>query len=368
LQVFEIVINIGLLVFGLVLLSQGSEYFVEAASKLAKSVGLSELVIGLTIVAVGTSLPEIVSSSLSIAVESGDLALGNILGSCIANLTLVVGLSALYSPLASNTLILYRDSKVMIFIIAVLGFTILDPITPARIVAYEGLILLVLFIVYVLFLFDGRDERESSYQFELFVDYLIRLRFLTTLRGLVRRPIPPKKSQSENVNQETEEPSTPQEQLKGSSKEVIIVILSCTGVIVGAQFVVQSAISISLIWGIEEGVIGLTVIAVGTSLPEIMVSVNSARRGFGRLLIGNVMGSNIVNVTLGIGFVVLIVPAFVNILTVGLLVGLTLLISVIFYYTIKTGWRVTRREGVLLLICYILTQIVYISILQFGGI
>jgi cation:H+ antiporter len=256
----------------------------------------------------------------------------------------------------------------MIFIIAILGFAILDPITPARIVAYEGLILLFLFVVYILFLFDGRNERESSYQFELFVEYLIRLRFLTTLRGLVRRPIPPKKSHSEDVKQEYEESSTPQEQGELPTKEIIIVILSCIGVIVGAQFVIRSAIGISLIWGIEEGVIGLTVIAVGTSLPEIMVSVNSARRGFGRLLIGNVLGSNIVNVTLGVGFVVLVIPASVNYLTVGLLIGLSLVVSTIFYYTIKTGWRVTKKEGVFLLMCYVLTQIVSISIFQLGGI
>ena len=350
------------------MLSQCSEYFVEAASKLAKSVGFSELVIGLTIVAIGTSLPEIVSSSLSIVVGSGDLALGNILGSCIANLTLVVGLSALFSPLASNTLILYRDAKVMILIVVILGFTILDPITPAQIVAYEGLILLILFLVYILFLFDGRDERESSFQFELFVEYLIRLRFLTTLRGLVRRPIPPKKAKSEFLNQESVQTAAHQEQLKRPYKEIIIVILSCTGVILGAQFVVNSAVSISLVWGIEEGLIGLTVVALGTSLPEIMVSLNSARKGFGRLLIGNVLGSNIANATLGVGFVVLVVPATVNILTVGLLVGMLLLVSVIFYYTIKTGWRVTRREGILLLMCYILAQVVSISIFQFSGI
>ncbi len=365
-QTFEIALNIGFLILGLVMLSQGSEYFVEAASKLARAAGYSELLIGLTLVAIGTSLPEIVSSSFSIVVGSGDLAMGNILGSCTANLTLVVGLSALFSPLASNALILYRDAKVMILIIAILGISVLDPITPAQIAAHEGLILLVLFIAYILFLFDSRDERESSYQFELFVDFLIRMRFLTTLRGLVRRP-PRKSSQPDSTIVEREEGSVRREYGRRFDKDVIVVVLSCTGVILGAQLVVQSAINISFFWGIEEGVIGLTVIALGTSLPEIMVSVNSARKGFGRLLIGNVIGSNIVNVTLGLGFVVLAVPASMELLTAGLLVGLSLFVSLLFYLTIRNDWRVTRREGVLLLLCYIFTQIASISIIQLGG-
>jgi cation:H+ antiporter len=360
-------LNIGILVVGLIILSQGSEYFVETASKLAKSAGVSELFIGLTLVAIGTSLPEIVSSYLANAVGSADLAFGNILGSCIANLTLVIGLSALLSPLASNAIILGRDAKVMIFIIVILGFFVFDPITPARILAYEGVILLLLFIAYTLFLYDGRDERETSYQFEMFVKYLIRLRFLTTLRGVFRRPISPESTMQEPSDQESVTNSVVQEHYEQPWKDLAAILLSGAGVILGAQLVIQGAIYLSFFWGIGEGVIGLTVIAVGTSLPEIMVSVNSARRGFGRLLIGNVIGSNIVNVTLGVGFAVLIVPASIELQTAGLLVGLSLLSSVLFYLVIKNDWRVTRREGVLLLISYIATQIAAISIMQFGG-
>lgn len=329
--------------------------------------GVSELFIGLTLVAVGTSLPEIVSSSVAIAAGSVDLAFGNVFGSFIANLTLVVGLSAIIAPLASNAAILGRDTKVMIFIVLFLGFSVFDPLTPTYITAYEGIILLLLFVTYVLFLYDNRDECETCYQFEVFVDYLIKLRFLTTLRGLARRPSTPESSTTETANQEGDIKSAPQEHRRPSYQEIIIVILSCLGIIVGAQFAIQGAVYLSSSWGISEGVIGLTVIALGTSLPEIMVSVNSARKGFGRLLIGNVIGSNIITITLGLGFAVLVVPASIDLPEAGLLVGLSLFISILFYYIIKEDWRVTRREGVLLLLCYVLTQITVFSILQLGG-
>ena len=361
-----ILLNIGLLALGLIMLSQGSEYFVEAASKLARAAGVSELFIGLTLVAIGTSLPEIVSSSLAIAVGSADLAVGNILGSCVANLTLVVGLSAIFAPLASNAVILDRDTKIMIFIILFLGFALFDPFTPAQITAYEGIILLLLFITYILFLYDSRDECETCYQFEVFVDFLIRLRFLTTLRGLARRPSPHEAVIPEYHNQEVDGKSTSQKHANRPYRDIIIVVLAGIFVILGAQIAVQGAVYISLSWGISEGVIGLSVIALGTSLPEIMVSINSARKGFGRLLIGNVIGSNIVNITLGLGFVVLAVPASIDLLTAGLLVGLSFLIAILFYYIIRRDWRVTRREGVVLILCYIFFQITVFSILQLG--
>ncbi len=365
-QAFEAVFSIGLLVLGLIMLSQGSEYFVEAASKLARAVGISELYIGLTLVAIGTSLPEIVSSSLAIAAGSADLAFGNILGSVMANLTLVVGLSAIFAPLASNAVILDRDAKIMIFIVFFLGFSLFDPFTPSQIIAYEGIILLLLFVTYLLFLYDSREECETCYQFKVFVDFLIRLRFLTTLRGIARGPTPTESSIDESANQEVGDGPTLQEHRR-PYQEIIVASIAALGVVVGAQFAIQGAVNISFSWGISEGVIGLTVIALGTSLPEVMVSVNSARKGFGRLLIGNVIGSNIITITLGLGFGVLAGPTSIDPVTAGLLVGLSLFISILFYYVIKMDWRVTRREGIVLLLCYILSQIVVFSILQLGG-
>ncbi|MFW9944567.1 MAG: sodium:calcium antiporter, partial [Candidatus Sifarchaeia archaeon] len=302
----------------------------------------------------------------AIVAGSADLAFGNVLGSFVANLTLVVGLSAVFAPLASNAAILGRDAKVMILVVVFLGFSVLDPFTPTRIIAYEGIILLLLFLTYVLFLYDNRNECETCYQFEVFVDYLIRLRFLTTLRGLARRAPSQERSKAEPTSQEENDKPMPEGQRIHTHREVFIVVISCVGVVVGAQSVILGAVNLSFLWGISEGVIGLTVVAVGTSLPEIMVSVNSARRGFGRLLIGNVIGSNIVNITLGLGFAVLVVPASIDLPTAAFLVGLSLLISVLFYYIIRRDWRVTRREGVLLLLCYGLCQVAFVGVLQLG--
>ncbi|MHA1936211.1 MAG: sodium:calcium antiporter, partial [Candidatus Thorarchaeota archaeon] len=173
--------NLGLFLFGLALLIYGSDVFVESASKLARTLGVSQLFIGLTIVAIGTSLPEIVASSAAVIAGKPQLAFTNIIGSTIINMTLIVGVSALISPLASNAVVIERDAKVMILVIASLAVFMLDPLTPGIIAVWEAGFLLMLFIAYLSFLITRPEDCESCYQFHVFVDYLIRLNFLTSL-------------------------------------------------------------------------------------------------------------------------------------------------------------------------------------------
>jgi cation:H+ antiporter len=153
-QLVAVLLNIGLFVAGLSMLVYSSDVFVEYASRLAKEIGISELTIGLTIVAIGTSMPEIVSSILSILAEKPALAFGNIMGSFLVNLTLIIGVSALLSPLASNAVVLERDSKIMILIVLVLVAAILEPFSPGLITFWEGLILITLFFAYLSFLYS----------------------------------------------------------------------------------------------------------------------------------------------------------------------------------------------------------------------
>jgi len=363
-QLELMIVNIGLFLLGLALLIFGSDVFVESASKLARNLGISELFIGLTIVAIGTSLPEIVASSTAVLAGKSQLAFTSIIGSTVINLTLIIGVSALISPLASNAVVIDRDAKVMILIIGVLAVFMLDPITPGMIVIWEAAFLLVLFIAYQSFLITRQEECESCYQFHVFVDYLIRFRFLTSLGGL----FPKRRGKKEKKQDTSSEYEVGTEGFRFDIlKDLLLVIISALLIIVGAQLVVAGSEFITQTWGIQEGVIGVMIVALGTSLPELTVSMNSARRGFGRLLIGNVIGSNIVNITLGIGLVSLVVPTVI-LLVLGnvVLMFFALFVAFIFFYIIRKDWRVTRWEGVILVILFLVAQIITIYFEQFG--
>lgn len=361
-QLFVVALHLVVFVLGLVLLIYGSEYFVESASRIAKGMGVSELFIGLTIVAIGTSLPEIVSSTAAVLAGKSSLALSNVLGSYIANISLIVGFSAVIAPIAANAIVIERDAKIMILISFVLGISIFDPLTPGVIVLWEAVILLVLFVAYISFLYYGREECETCYQFFFFVEYLIRLRFMTTLRGLRGRP---KARQKEDEEQE----GTGQEERVGvTARDALVVLVAAAFIAVGAQLVVVGADFMTLAWGIQEGVVGVTMLAIGTSLPELTVSLNSVKKGFGRLLIGNVIGSNIVNVTLGLGLITLFVPASVGVsLGTVTLLGFTLGMGILFFAIIRKKWRVTRASGTFLLLMFVMAQIAIVSVTQILG-
>lgn len=362
-QLLVVVLNLAVFVLGLILLIYGSEYFVESASRIAKGLGVSELFIGLTIVAIGTSLPEIVSSSTAVLAGKPSLALSNILGSFIANISLVVGFSALVAPVAANAIVIERDAKIMILIGLVLAVSIFDPITPGVIVFWEAAILLVLFVAYISFLYYGREECETCYQFYFFVEYLIRLRFMTTLRGLRVR------SKSEQEQDAKGDESRLEEGWGGvSRRDVLLVMGAGLFIAIGAQFVVVGTDFMTTTWGIQEGVVGVAMLSIGTSLPELTVSLNSVKKGFGRLLIGNVIGSNIMNITLGIGLITLVTPANVGVgLDVITLVAFAIGIGLLFYAIIRTRWRVTRISGVLLLMMFLLAQAAIIAVTQLFG-
>ncbi|TFG07622.1 calcium/sodium antiporter [Candidatus Thorarchaeota archaeon] len=353
-QEITVLLNLGLFAGGLAILVYGSEHLIQAATRLAKTFGVSDLLIGLTIVAIGTSLPEIVSSLTALAAGKADLAFANVAGSSLTNLTLVVGLSALAAPLATNHIVLDRDTKIMTLSFILLAIMVFDPLTPGIITWWEGGILLVLMIAYLSFLHWGREECDTCYQFSIFVDFFIRLRFITSLRG--RAPLPRTSRAAQGgsvVSSERESEGEPSRIGRQQASDLVIILIAALGVTVGAQWVVSGAEFISLNFGIAESVIGFTLIALGTSLPELTVSLNSARHGFGRLLIGNVVGSNIINITMGLGFANMFFPAATaNLFLAAVLLLLMLGIAPVFYWIIRKDWRVTRREGFVLTFLY----------------
>jgi cation:H+ antiporter len=362
-QIVEISINIGLFFFGLLFLVRGSDYLIQASTRLAKSMGVSDLFIGLTIVAIGTSLPEIVSSIAAIIVGKSNLAFANIIGSSLANLTLVVGISAIVAPLATNHIVLDRDTKIMILVVLILGLLIFNPLTFGYISILGSLVLILLLFAYLSFLYWGREECDTCYQFHIFVDFFIRLKFLTSIRST--ESVHSSSSVSKKTEtDETHETVESQEAISKSlfSKDLLIMVISALSVAFGAQLVITGAEFISTTWGIGESVIGFSLIALSTSLPEISVSINSARHGFGRLLIGNVVGSNIVNISLGLGLASVFIPLQVDIFLAGLLLLFMISVSLVFYYVIRKDWRVTRREGIVLFFLYAMIQGVMLTL------
>ena len=266
------VFNIPIFIVGLALLCYSANWLVKGSSLLAKSYGIKPLIVGLTIVAIGTSAPELVVSVIAVIEKSSDLALGNIIGSNICNIGLILGICSLMCPLAVPSLLLKKELPIMVFTSGLLFFFGAN-LLISRV---EGVILLVGMISFMLYLIlpalKGREEVHLD------------------------------------INDEKEYTKNGINRLKN----IGLVIAGMSGLVVGSHMMVKSSIFIAKSIGISEFVIGLVVVAVGTSLPELSTSVVAALRKETDILVGNVIGSNISNVLLVIGTVAVLEPLSVD--------------------------------------------------------
>ncbi len=310
------------LIGGLVLLIAGGDLLVRGAVKVAERLGVSPLVIGLTLVGFGTSTPELVTSVQAALSGSPGIAFGNIVGSNIANILLILGISALILPIAVSSSALRRDAVVMLGVAAV--FAALSFAMPlGRLV---GVALIVALIAYIYLAF--RQESSSSEHGAVY-DKAAALEAVDP--GLHPKPSP----------------------AGGMVTPLLLAVGGLVLVVVGGAFLVKGAVAIAQSFGIPETVIGLTIVAVGTSMPELVTSVVAAFKRQSDVAFGNIVGSNIYNI-LGIGGgTALISPTRVpeQIVTFDnlLMVGVSLLL-VIFA---ATGLRIARWEGAVLLAGYL---------------
>jgi cation:H+ antiporter len=263
------------LIAGVVLLVAGAEVLVRGASRIAILAGVSPLVIGLTIVAYGTSAPEAAVSIMAGLANQPDIAVGNVVGSNIANVLLILGLSALAAPLIVAQQLVRLDVPIMIGIsVLVLLFGWNGSISAA-----EGTILVIGAVAYTAFLI-----RQS------------------------------RKEKSQEVRQEYEQEFSAEEAKKsGIGVNVLLVLGGLAILILGSRFLVTSAVAIAQRFGVSELVIGLTIVAVGTSLPELATSVIASLRGERDIAVGNVVGSNIFNLLLVLGAAGIAAPAGVTV-------------------------------------------------------
>ncbi len=303
------------LVGGFVGLYYGASFLVRGSVDIARKVGISSLVIGLTFVACGTSMPELVVSIQAALTGHVDISLGNIVGSNICNIALILGMSALITPLTVNKALLKFDAPVMILgtLLLALFYAITGGLNRV-----EALLLLVLFVAYILYTIRQAKREEAT--------------------------------QKDVVSQEA--PSAePSEKLLAVPLALLLAIAGL-GILVGAsKLFVYGAVGFATWLEVSPAVIGLTIVAIGTSLPELATSVIAALHGERDIAIGNVVGSNIFNVFAILGIAPLFRPMLHSQISMFDL-GTMLLLSVILLPLMLTGRRINRLEGAFLLILY----------------
>jgi cation:H+ antiporter len=313
-----------LLVAGLVMLWKSADILVDGAIGLAKRLGISALVVGLTVVAMGTSTPEVAASIAAVLQKGGgDIAIGNVFGSNIANLALVGGLAALIRPIRVRKKILQREMPAML-LVALLLWPLLGNLSLSR---PEGVLLLAVFSA-LIFVTVYMAQKESKNKAET---------------------IPQTSGQSEKSDT-----------AKPLKTNILFVIIGLVGLTVGAKMVVTGAVFVGRKVGLSEGVIGLTIIAFGTSLPELVTCVVAAVKGHHDISIGNLVGSNIFNTLLVTGAASMVRPFEVaKRFAGGADYWIMIIVSGVFLLMALAGRRISRTNGTILFCGYV-AYIVYL--------
>ncbi|MCD6237379.1 MAG: calcium/sodium antiporter [Thermoplasmata archaeon] len=298
----DLLINSLMFIVSTILLYKGSDILIIGTSKTAARIGVSSLIISLTIVAYGTSAPELTTSTIAAIHSHPLLSLGNVIGSCFANLLLVLGISAIVKPISVSKTIIRREVPILLLVVAL--FTSLSYFGLLNVVG--GTILIISFVLYILFFLRiAHMERDTN-----------------------------------NIEKDG-----------NLRRNVAFIIFGIIGVVVGAELLVDSAVFFARWFGVSEMVIAVSMVAIGTSIPELVVSSMASNREEGDISIGNLIGSIIFNILLIMGIVSIITEVAVDfraLMSMVLLFFATLFLVPIFY----TGKRISRIEGVFLVTIY----------------
>ncbi|MCG2811655.1 MAG: calcium/sodium antiporter [Candidatus Aminicenantes bacterium] len=324
---------------GLLLLVKGADYFVKAAASLAKKLGVSEFVIGLTLVALGTSVPELASVLAAAFKKQGGLVLGTVIGSNVANMLLITGLAAALTAVRTRREMIGRDGYIM------LGATALFCLfawngTFSRL---EAAAMLLVYVAYTLFLFTAKAGLEERYGFRSFLNYLFRFRYILTIKHGVLAGLGRGKAGDRKIERVFRE---------GVAKDLLVMLIGGAAIACGADLFIGAAVYFAGLLKVPPVLVGASVVALGTSLPEMSVTVSAARKGFGNIALGNILGSSITNIGLIIGVSGLILPLETTQERLPLLLGFLLLASLLLLVFIRSAWRIRRWEGAILLTLY----------------
>lgn len=312
------IIEVLLIVVGIVVVLWGADRFTDGACGLARLLKVSELVIGLTVVALGTSLPEFMVSFMSVLRGSSDMSVGNIIGSNVFNILVIIGASAIMKTLTVEKSFLKRDLPICL---AASVFLFAFSVTEGMIARWEGLLLVLFFCVY------------------LYMAYRVAMKDRKT----------PQLPMGGDAGQGATEKNLP---LKGVWGYLLLLIVGIVALVIGGRVLVDNAAAVAREWGVSESVIGMTILAGGTSLPELATSVVAASKGSLGLAFGNVIGSNVFNIAFVIGTCSSILPMAVTEITQldwFMLVGSCILVWIVAF----TRRELCRGEGILLVLCYL---------------
>ncbi|WP_445475845.1 calcium/sodium antiporter [Methanococcoides methylutens] len=336
--------NLIVLLIGLILLVKGSDHFVSSASAIAKRFGVSEFIIGLTLVAVGTSIPELASSIAASLSQSSGIVIGNVVGSNIANIALIVGCAAIIAVVKTESDMLKRDGYIMLFASTLFLLLAFD----LQISRVEAVILVLFYVAYVFFLFEDKSKYENKSYFREFIRYFVKFKYVGSMNQRIRTGVSNHKSSKSQEGQENKK------ELTGIYKDLLILAISGIAVIFGAKYFVDEAIFFAHLFQVPDTFIGVTLVAVGTSLPELMVTISAARKGYGNIAIGNVIGSNITNIFLVLGISAFVFPLEITGLSIMFTIPFMIMISVVLLWFINTHWEIRRIEGIALLLLYLI--------------
>ena len=304
------IINILLLVLGFILLIKGADIFVDGASSTAQNFKVSKMLIGLTIIAFGTSAPELAVSLKALSSGSTDMVLGNVIGSCILNIFLILGIASVIHPIKIKENTVKKELPLCLLISTLLVVLFLDVTlanyTINQITRSDAFVILLFFLVFLYYLFSlskQKKEKNDVPKFKL-------------------------------------------------GKSLLFVVIGLAGIIIGSDLVVNNAINIASAIGVSQRIISLTIIAFGTSLPELVTTIVSSKKGEQELLLGNIIGSNIFNICIVLGIPVAIfgtlTPDSFQFIDMVMLITSSLLL----YLFSKTHKTITRFEGIMMLILF----------------
>ncbi|UCF83218.1 MAG: calcium/sodium antiporter [Desulfobacteraceae bacterium] len=315
------IVHYVLLIAGFIFLIKGADFLVDGASSIARRFNVSDLVIGLTVVAFGTSSPELFVNIISSIKGNTEIAIGNVLGSNIANIFLILGVSSIIYPLTVGTGTVWKEIPLSLLAALLLGILANDQLIDKALFSYitriDGLVSLSFFIIFIYYSVSIAKKIEGM------------------------------------------EDHVPTRQ-HGLTKSILLVVLGLIALVLGGQWIVNSAVKLALKFGMSQSLVGLTIVAVGTSLPELATSAVAARKRNVEIAVGNVVGSNIFNIffVLGISSVIKPLPFQTR---SNIDIGVVILASILLFAYMFTGKKrsLDRWEGIIFLIIYA----AYISLL-----
>lgn len=301
-----------LLIIGFIILIKGADILIDGASSIATNFKVSKLLIGLTIVNLGTGAPELAIGFKAILSGNGDIVLGNVIGSNILNILLIVGVSSLFRSITVRSSTVKKELPIALLITLLFSLLISDNLFDSSMVnsftRREGIILILFFSIFIYYLFTMYHNKIDE-------------------------------------DQETMS-------VLSNKRSIIYIILGIICVILGSNLVVDNAVSLAQKIGISERIIALTIIALGTSLPELVTSITATKKGEFDIAIGNIVGSNIYNIGLVLGLPVALFGTITNI-TVNYIDIATMILSAILLYIFSfNDYKITKKEGIVFLFLF----------------